>query len=217
MDYSWKNKYCFGTWFYACVSNIYINYPPVGQCVLTMGSYHKRAQALNAFVCCFPPHSERANSQKGECISLSCKKELCWHQLGSVRLSMLELYNFVPQDSAPPQLRDGRPKPSVVSCMSAKTGQSSEHVCSTKIIPLGTPELPHLAPFIIIFLTEEAKPSPLPATVPTALSPTRDTTVCMECSVLGMTSQSRISKFRFPSPLYGMSHAIYGHVSPSPV
>lgn len=44
VDYSCKNKYCFGTGFYTCVPNIHINQPPMGQCVFTMGSDHKSSK-----------------------------------------------------------------------------------------------------------------------------------------------------------------------------
>lgn len=80
VNYSSKNKYCFETLFYTCVFNIYINQPPVGQCVPTMGSYHQKKKKKSKSLCLLLfSHSEREKSQKGECISLSSKNELFWH------------------------------------------------------------------------------------------------------------------------------------------
>lgn len=55
--------------------------------------------------------------------------------IGSVRLSALELSNFLPQYSTPTHQHHGRLIPYVLIYLLAKTGQSSEQVCSTEIIP----------------------------------------------------------------------------------
>lgn len=62
VNYSFKNKYCFGTPFYTCVFNKDVNQHLVEQCIVEWAlTAVKTLQVLNAFVC-FSPYWKRTIS-----------------------------------------------------------------------------------------------------------------------------------------------------------
>lgn len=109
VNYSSKNKYCFETPFYTCVFNIYINEPLVGPCVPTMGSYHQKEKSKSLCLLLFS-HSEREKNLKREnAYPWALKMNYFGICIGSMRLSTLELPNFLPQYSTSTHQHDGRP------------------------------------------------------------------------------------------------------------